>query len=56
MSAVPGRIASATARVESKLRMADAQRMRVYYQPQVRQSEDIAGMEALIRWSIRSWA
>ncbi|MGH8042544.1 MAG: EAL domain-containing protein [Rudaea sp.] len=38
--------------LESKLRMAEKNgELRVYYQPQVEtESEDIAGMEALIRW------
>ncbi|HZP64768.1 MAG TPA: EAL domain-containing protein [Rudaea sp.] len=38
--------------LESKLRMAEKNNeLRVYYQPQVdAQTEDIAGMEALIRW------
>ena len=38
--------------LEAKLRMAEKNgELRVYYQPQVEtQSEDIAGMEALIRW------
>lgn len=38
--------------LESKLRLAEKNgELRVYYQPQIEtQSEDIAGMEALIRW------
>jgi len=44
--------------LESKLRMAERNNeLRVYYQPQVEaESEDIAGLEALIAGSIRSWA